>query len=71
MFYIFYATESYKKIDVNFFFTTGDGRSRTVRVRLWPTDGLLVSTGLCTDAGTVLATSILWSILWATGTIYE
>lgn len=75
MFYIFYITELYKKIDVKiffFFFTTGDGRSRAVRLRLWPTDGLLVSTRLSADAGTVpAACTILWSILWATGTIYE
>lgn len=75
MFYIFYATMLYKKIDVKidvFFFTTGNGRSRTVRVRLWPTDGLLVSARLSANAGTVSTTcTILWSILWTTGTIYE
>lgn len=50
----------------------GDSRSGTIRIWLWPTDGLLVSTGLSADAGTVLAAcSILWSILWATGPIYE
>lgn len=52
--------------------STGDSRSRAVRVRLWPTDGLLVSAGLSADAGTVpAACPILRSILWATSTIYE
>lgn len=53
-------------------FTTGDSGSGTIRVWLWPTDELLVSTGLSADAGTILAAcSILRSILWATGSIYE
>lgn len=73
MFYIFYAIELYNKNRHDkSFFTTGDGRSRAVRVRLRPTDGLLVSTELSADAGTVpAACSILRSILRTTGTIYE
>lgn len=51
---------------------TGDSRSGTIRVWLRSTDELLVSTGLSADAGTVFAAcSILRSILWATGSIYE
>lgn len=41
-------------------FATGDSGSWTVRVRIRPTDELLVSAGLSADAGTVLtACSIL------------
>lgn len=52
--------------------STGDSGSWTIRIRLRPADGLLVSTGISADAGTVLAAcSILRSILRTTGSIYE
>lgn len=50
---------------------TGDSGSWTIRLRLRSADGLLVPTRLPPDAGTVFATSVLWSILRTTSSIYE
>lgn len=52
--------------------TTGDSRSWTISLRIRPADGLLVSTKLPTDAGTVLAACpILRSILRTADPVYE
>lgn len=51
---------------------TGDSRSWTISLWIRPADGLLVPTGLSTDAGAVFATCpILRSILWTADPIHE